>query len=47
MQKIKFIMTYKQFIKLYYYARLTNCKTVVQLAEHLKKIGKTAKDIIQ
>lgn len=47
MQKIKFIMTYNQFIKLYYYARLTNCKTVKQLAEHLERIGKTVKDIVQ
>lgn len=47
MQKIRFIMTYEQLIKLYYYARLTNCKTVKQLAEHLEKTGKTVKDIIQ
>lgn len=40
-------MDYKQFIKLCYYAKLTNSTTIGQLAEHLKKIGKTAKDIIQ
>lgn len=40
-------MNCEQFTKLCYYAKLMNCTTVGQLAEHLKKISKTAKDIIQ
>lgn len=40
------IMKYNQFIKLYYYAKLTGCNTLVQLLTYLEQTGQTIEDII-